>query len=178
LQIFSSFQNIFSVLWRSKTPCFALGDLGVKSNPGQTILSNCKWKGLDVPCSAIFSQFPSDKGICCSFNMKEADKIFQGETYVQLVNSLQMIDTEQELDNTSFLGLYSTTQETNPGKSKGLSVIVGKNIGLQFYYILVGPTRVLQVSPPPRIFIFSSLSPPCFWQPCFPLNLATLPPEA
>ncbi len=37
-------------------------------------------------------------------------------------------------------------------------------------------------APPPPDFYFHlslslSLSPPCFWQPCYPLNLATLPPE-
>jgi len=52
------------------------------------------------------------------------------------------------------------------------------------YLVLVGPTRALQVSPRPAQprpapdFIFSSLLPPYFWQPCYPLNLATLPPEA
>ena len=42
---------------------------------------------------------------------------------------------------------------------------------------------VASVPQAPRIFIFSSLSlflslAPMFWQPCYPLNLATLPPEA
>ena len=81
---------------------------------------------MTLPCSAIFSQFPTDKGICCSFNMKAAEEIFNGETYVQLVNNLQKADTRMEMNDRKFRGKQSNTKETNPGKSKGLVVVIGK----------------------------------------------------
>jgi hypothetical protein len=127
LKISQSFQNIFSILWHARTPCFAVEDRGEKIKSAKTILSNCKWQGYDVPCSTIFSQFPTEKGMCCSFNMKAAEEIFQGETYVQLVNSHQKVDREQEIEHGSLHTHNNITQETYPGKSKGLSVIVGKN---------------------------------------------------
>jgi hypothetical protein len=124
LKISQSFQNMFSILWHAKTPCFDLGN----SNLEKTFLKDCKWKGQTVPCSAIFSQFPTDKGMCCSFNMKAAEEIFHKETYVQLVNSLQNVNTMQKLD----------VKETNPGKNKGLTVVIGKTRlkpeALLFYY--------------------------------------------
>jgi hypothetical protein len=128
LKISQSLHNMFSILWHAKTPCFAVGN----SNSEKTILKDCKWKGQTVPCSAIFSQFPSDKGMCCSFNMKAADEIFHGETYVQLVNSLQDVNTEQDLDRPALNDLKNGVKETNPGKSKGLMVVIGK---LQFFFL-------------------------------------------
>lgn len=49
-------------------------------------------KGLPVPCGAIFKTFPTDRGMCCAFNMQAADKIFRGETYPGLVMSQQSFD--------------------------------------------------------------------------------------
>ena len=86
LKISKAFQNLFSILWHAKTPCFAAKYSADKNNSLKTILRDCKWKGQTVPCLSIFSQFPTDKGMCCSFNMKAAEEIFQGETYVQLVD--------------------------------------------------------------------------------------------
>jgi hypothetical protein len=126
LQISQSFQNIFSLLWHAKTPCFVVEGKGTKRTSAKPILSNCKWKGQDVPCSAIFSQFPTEKGMCCSFNMKAAEEMFQGETYVQLVHSHQKADRKQAIDHESLHTPNYSTQETYPGKSKGLSVKIGK----------------------------------------------------
>ncbi len=41
-----------------------------------SLLKKCKWKGIEIPCSSIFKKFPTDQGLCCSFNMKAADEIF------------------------------------------------------------------------------------------------------
>ncbi len=125
LKISLAFQNMFSILWHAKTPCFAAKDNAVNSNSIKTILRDCKWKGQTVACSSIFSQFPTDKGMCCSFNMKAAEEIFQGETYVQLVDSLQNVDMGQTLDEIKFPSLTNLIHEINPGKSKGLSVVLG-----------------------------------------------------
>ncbi len=55
-----------------------------------SILKQCKWKGVEIPCSAIFKKFPTDQGLCCSFNMKAADEIFHAGTYSQNMIDLQV----------------------------------------------------------------------------------------
>ena len=54
-------------------------------------------QGVEVPCSAIFKTFPTDRGMCCAFNMKAADEIFRGKKYPDLVMSLQRFDKENRL---------------------------------------------------------------------------------
>ena len=122
LQVSQSFQNVFSILWNAKTPCFDMEGTSAKS---KTILKNCQWKGVSLPCSSIFSQFPTDKGICCSFNMEAAEEIFNGETYVQLVNSLQSADANLKLEGRTLEDNDHKIQGANPGKGNGLVVDIG-----------------------------------------------------
>ncbi len=35
----------------------------------RSVLKKCFWKGRIIDCSAIFEVFPTDRGMCCSFNM-------------------------------------------------------------------------------------------------------------
>ena len=37
------------------------------------MLKDCRWKGRRVSCSAIFTMYPTDRGMCCSFNKPKAD---------------------------------------------------------------------------------------------------------
>ena len=44
-------------------------------------MKECKWKGRELPCSAIFVKFPTDQGLCCSFNLKAANELFHAGTF-------------------------------------------------------------------------------------------------
>jgi len=39
------------------------------------MLKKCTWKQNDINCAAIFSTFPTDQGMCCSFNMIGANQV-------------------------------------------------------------------------------------------------------
>jgi len=52
----------------------------------------CFWSGRLIPCAAIFSPIPTDRGMCCAFNMKSFDEIFVGEKFVNLAKELQEDD--------------------------------------------------------------------------------------
>jgi hypothetical protein len=41
------------------------------------VLKYCEWKGEPISCAAIFVTFPTDRGLCCAFNLKTAEDIFQ-----------------------------------------------------------------------------------------------------
>jgi hypothetical protein len=66
----SSYPALLSTFWNSGMPC--------SDSEENSILRYCEWKGEQVPCSAIFSTFPTDQGMCCTFNMKAAEQLFLG----------------------------------------------------------------------------------------------------
>jgi hypothetical protein len=81
----TGFKGTFSLLWSSGLPCFDLNGITSLQDGEKSLLKSCFWKGVKIPCAAIFSTFPTDQGMCCSFNMKAADEIFQQATYSELV---------------------------------------------------------------------------------------------
>ncbi len=93
------FRNIFQTMWYSGLPCFDLKNVTANREGDRSILKYCEWKGKPIPCSAIFSTFPTDRGMCCSFNMEAAEAVFNGETYPKMVESLQMKDKSNSLNN-------------------------------------------------------------------------------
>jgi hypothetical protein len=111
-----SYEAIISVLWNTGMPC---SDLNFSSNSkDKSVLRYCEWKGKQVPCAAIFSTFPTDQGMCCTFNMKAADKFFSGKTYSGLIQRLQ----NKERYSVSNVNLEK--ENTEPGRNKGLFVVL------------------------------------------------------
>ena len=94
----ATFKNIFQTLWYTGLPCFDLSNLTANKEGDRSILKYCEWKGLKMPCSTIFTTFPTDRGMCCSFNMKAAEEMFNGETYPKLVQTMQMEDKKNSFD--------------------------------------------------------------------------------
>ncbi len=74
-----SFENVFELLWYSTLPCFPVRD-GASSDspaPDNVMIKKCIWKGERISCAAIFDLFPTDRGMCCTFNMEKAEAIFK-----------------------------------------------------------------------------------------------------
>ena len=119
----ASYLALFSSLWHTGTPCFDLKGITFVNGYGRSLLKYCQWKGLEIPCSAIFSSFPTDQGMCCSFNMKNAEDIFIGKTYSRVIKNLQALEKFMSFvqPGTSF---KDGKPKTEPGKSKGLTVIL------------------------------------------------------
>ena len=90
----ASYQNLFQILWYSQLPCFDVKNITSKS-PGETsIIKKCYWKGEEMPCPSIFKALPTDRGMCCVFNMKKAEEIFQKSQYATLIQARQDMDSE------------------------------------------------------------------------------------
>jgi hypothetical protein len=121
-----SYQTLFSSLWHSSLPCFDLEGVTSSTDKERSILKYCEWKGVEIPCSQIFVTFPTDIGVCCSFNMKAADEILVGETYTKLIKQLQDQDNLLSFEKDQLSESYTEKQEpkTQPGKGKGLNVIL------------------------------------------------------
>ena len=45
------------------------------------MLKWCSWKGVTLDCASIFTLFPTNRGMCCSFNMQRADQMFKRSKY-------------------------------------------------------------------------------------------------
>ena len=120
------FKASFSTLWRAKLPCFDTVDMSAETEGERGILKRCTWKGKIVPCSAIFTTFPTDRGMCCSFNMKAADEIFVDSQYSRMVKNLQQVDQNTSFENNTLPDWYIQRNEPNtqPGKNMGLQLIL------------------------------------------------------
>jgi hypothetical protein len=111
IQLKSFFQRIdktkalpalFTILWYSTLPCFDLMGFTSTKRGEKSLLKSCIWKGREIPCEAILSTFPTDRGMCCSFNMKAADEIFQDKRYSSLVQGLQQVLISLKILNGNF----------------------------------------------------------------------------
>jgi hypothetical protein len=116
LDMKSAYAAITSTLWNSGMPCTDFDS--TNNNNGLSVLRYCEWKGTKVPCSSIFSTYPTDQGMCCTFNIKAAEQLFAGETFPHLIEYLQNLKGSSEMES-SFIS-YSS----EPGKNKGLLVVL------------------------------------------------------
>jgi hypothetical protein len=122
----AAFKAVFTTLWHAKLPCFDTIGMSAIKEGQRGILKKCFWKGLSVPCSGIFTTFSTDRGMCCTFNMKAADKIFTQSQYSTLVTQLQTEDYNMSFENSSLPDWYTSKNEpaTQPGRAMGLKVIL------------------------------------------------------
>ena len=89
MDMITSYQNMFEVLWYSQLPCFDLKNI-TSNSPGEAaIIKKCHWKGKEMHCPSIFKTLPTDRGMCCVFNMNKAEEIFQESKYAKLIQASQ-----------------------------------------------------------------------------------------
>lgn len=121
-----SFMSVYSNLWYATLPCFDVKGVTSEKSGELSILKYCQWKGKPISCSAIFTTFPTDRGMCCSFNMKAADEIFKGSEFPDLIKSLQASDKNLSFTDSTLPKYYVNNKEpkTLPGRSKGLLLIL------------------------------------------------------
>ena len=89
MNMVDSYQNLFEVLWYSQLPCFDVKNI-TSNSPGEAaIIKKCYWKGEEMHCPSIFKTLPTDRGMCCVFNMNKAEEIFQESIYAKLIQTNQ-----------------------------------------------------------------------------------------
>ena len=65
------------------------------------ILKWCAWKGLRLNCSSIFTMFPTDRGMCCSFNMLKAEEMFRESKYRDSIAKFTQRDRDMSFDDST-----------------------------------------------------------------------------
>ena len=118
------YQNLLEVFWYSQLPCFDLKTLTSEERDQTGLLKRCYWKGQLMSCQAIFTTRPTDRGMCCTFNMRAADKIFKESRYAHALERLQMQDKNLSFPPTQ--NEHTELEDIKPqaGLTKGLTVVV------------------------------------------------------
>ena len=119
----AAYEGLFSMFWYSNLPCFDVNGITSRVEGEKSLLRSCFWRGVKVPCAAVFSTFPTDQGMCCSFNMKAADEIFKKSTYSKLVVQQQTEDKFSSFMDPNWKNSEKPLK-VQPGISKGLTVVI------------------------------------------------------
>ena len=110
----------------TQIPCFDVS--GITSFDQQSkygMLKQCIWRGQALPCSEIFKTFPTDQGMCCTFNMKKAEEMFQTNQYQQMISMMQdqdknlSIDQKVNVNNNHQNWKFTENPTPQAGRNKG-----------------------------------------------------------
>jgi hypothetical protein len=118
----TNLEFLLSTLWFSSMPCFPTQS----SSNDAVFVKKCQWKGIELPCSSIFSRSITDQGICCSFNKLLADQIYTDNAYSRLVIELEQKEKNDSLESIKLPSWFTESKEPNTrtGIHMGLSVAI------------------------------------------------------
>ena len=121
-----AYKGFFSSMWYSNMPCFDIKGVTAERDGRRSLLRHCSWKEKTIPCSALFTTFPTDRGMCCSFNTDAAEDLFEGDTFPGLISSLDENDRENAFTKSDLPRSYIENGEpkVQPGQNKGLYIML------------------------------------------------------
>ena len=88
------------------------------------LLKACIWRGETIPCSQIFKAVPSDIGMCCAFNMKKAEEIFEENQYRKSMTRMQMKDIKESDVIETLNDFKQMKTEPQVGRKKGKLILL------------------------------------------------------
>ena len=106
-----SYSSFFELLWYSQMPCVDIRGLTSEFKDELSLIKKCFWKEKEVSCSAIFQKRPTDRGMCCSFNMKKAEHVFRTSKYKKAISSGQSKDSANGFDSSRTPNWYKRNNE-------------------------------------------------------------------
>ena len=66
------------------------------------MIKGCVWKGKRLNCSSIFAMYPTDRGMCCTFNKQKANEMFKNSRYEEQIEWLTEQDKTMSFEDSSF----------------------------------------------------------------------------
>ena len=82
-------EKLFELLWYSRLPCVDVRDVTSKEKDEMSIIKRCYWRSELVVCASIFVTRSTDRGMCCAFNVGNADKLYKGSKYRAAAERMQ-----------------------------------------------------------------------------------------
>ena len=121
----ASFDSMFELLWYSGNPCYDVLGLTSDSLHQKSVVKQCLWKGELVNCSSVFTLTPTDRGMCCRFDVKRQEGQFQANRFSQGLAKLQEQDTRESLDSgPGLVAKFPGDPGPEVGRYKGLSLVL------------------------------------------------------
>jgi len=110
-----AFETLFRIMWYSNLPCSDIFGITSETPFETSLIKACYWKGKPINCAAIFSPIPTDRGMCCAFNMKAMNEIFNGKSYVDLAMDLQAFDRQSTFMDSTVPDWFKKNKFSQPG---------------------------------------------------------------
>ena len=123
------YHSYFDLLWYGQLPCTDVKGLTSEIKDELSFLKKCYWKGKELSCNSIFQKRPTDKGMCCSFNMATAEKIFKSSKYTKAISRRHARDSKsgfKTFEEEKLPEWYKSRNEPVPeqGVNRGLKLVI------------------------------------------------------
>ena len=126
MDVAKSYKSLFEILWYSQLPCFDVHNITSDYKDEMSLIKRCYWKGMKIDCASIFFTRPTDRGMCCTFNMEKAENIFEESKYKTMVSQMQHQDAVYSFEEHEQPEWYKNSREpqTQSGQDKGLHLVL------------------------------------------------------
>ena len=126
LDLVTSYEHFFQLLWYAQMPCVDIEGVTSQAKDEIGFLKQCYWKGHLVSCNSIFQKRPTDRGMCCVFNMQHAKQSLKNGMYQDSISSRQSEDAKKAFEQQHPPKWYAENNEptTEAGTEKGLTIVV------------------------------------------------------
>ena len=89
LNFSQAYEKLFELLWYSRLPCFDVKDVTSKERDEMSVIKRCYWRSQLVDCASVFVTRSTDRGMCCAFNVGNADKLYKSTKYRTAAENMQ-----------------------------------------------------------------------------------------
>ena len=126
LDMDKSYEPLFELLWHSQLPCMDVQGITSTAKDELAFIKSCYWKNQPISCNSIFQKRPTDRGMCCSFNIDKADNILKESKYTKSISLRQEEEARKgfETDKKPLWYIKNHEPTAEGGKNKGLAVLV------------------------------------------------------
>ena len=124
-----AYQSMFNLLWYSQLPCQDVAGISSSVKDESSFIKRCYWKKAQISCNAIFQKRPTDRGMCCSFNMQRAEKTFRESRYSNAIATRQRFDSENGFETSQKPNWFVNNREpiSQSGIENGLTLVFDKH---------------------------------------------------
>ena len=121
-----SYEKLFELLWYGQLPCVDIKGITSEIQDELSFIKRCYWKNNPISCNSIFQKRPTEKGMCCSFNINQAEEIFKSSKYKKSIVTRQQEEAKMAFHNRHKPSWYIDKKEPIPeaGREKGLLLVV------------------------------------------------------
>ena len=119
------YQSMFNLLWYSQLPCSDVSGITSSVRDELSFIKRCYWKKTPISCNAIFQKRPTDRGMCCSFNIRKAEDILKKSQYTNAISARQEYDSKAAFETRRKPSWFVKNNEPfiKAGIENGLSLV-------------------------------------------------------